>query len=205
MTDDAPIKFVDRRRWAVEGGDAGALDVPLRKPTYVEELEQRLAQKDGELREVVSKYKQAAADFDAARVRSRRDVAKEVERAKRAFLAEVLDIVDNLDRAIEAATASPNAQTLLQGVEMIRSQVLARLEGFGVTRIAALGERFDPAYHEAVTTVPATDEAARDRVVGVVRQGYRIGDDVLRPAVVAVAVASGSREAPSSEPPTAKS
>ncbi len=205
MTEDAPIKFVDRRRWALADGEGGAPDVPLRKPTYVEELEQRLAQKDAELREVVSSYKQAAADFDAARVRGRRDIVKEVERGKRAILAELLDVVDNLDRAIEAATASPNAQTLLQGVEMVRTQFLTRLEGFGVSRIAALGERFDPVLHEAATTVPTADEAARDRVVGVIRQGYRIGDEVLRPAVVAVGVAPGPGEAPSSDPPTAKS
>jgi molecular chaperone GrpE len=204
VTDDATIKFVDRRRWAGEDGETGGTDAPLRKPTYVEELEQRLAEKDRELREVIATYKEAAHEFDAARVRSRRDVAKEVERGKRVILAELLDIVDNLDRAIEAATSGPDAQTLLQGVEMIRTQFLLRLEGFGVTRIAALGEPFDPACHEAVTTIPIAEAAGKDRVVGVIRQGYRIGGDVLRPAVVAVAVEAEPGGDPSAGSPTAR-
>jgi molecular chaperone GrpE len=74
---------------------------------------------------------------------------------------------------------------------MVREQFLARLEGFGVARIAALGEAFDPACHEAATTVPVAEANQHDRVVGVIRQGYRIGGDVLRPAIVAVGQAPG--------------
>jgi molecular chaperone GrpE len=189
MTDEPEIKFVDRRRWAAGSAEAGAEDVPLRKPLYVEQLEQQLAEKDEQLREIIAKYKATAQEFDAARVRSRRDVAKEVERGTRVILAELLDVVDNLDRAIDAASRRPDIDALQQGVEMVREQFLARLEGFGVTRIPALGQTFDPACHEAVTTVPSTDADQQDRVVGVIREGYRIGGDVLRPAVVAVAQA----------------
>ena len=71
---------------------------------------------------------------------------------------------------------------------MVRRQFLAKLESFGVTRIASDGEPFDPAVHEAITAVPAAS-ADRGRIVGVVRHGYRIGDEVLRPALVAVAKA----------------
>jgi len=70
---------------------------------------------------------------------------------------------------------------------MVRRQFLTKLEGLGVTRIESAGEAFDPAVHEAITTVPAQSDEQDGRVVGVVRHGYRIGEEVLRPASVAVA------------------
>jgi molecular chaperone GrpE len=69
---------------------------------------------------------------------------------------------------------------------MVQQQFLAKLEGFGVKRIDAQGARFDPLLHEAVTTVPASDSSSEGRVMGVITHGYRIGDEVLRPALVAV-------------------
>ena len=76
---------------------------------------------------------------------------------------------------------------VLQGVELVRRQFLAKLEGVGVRAIEiASGAAFDPALHEAVTVVPTADAAQDGRVVGVIRRGYRVGADVLRPASVAV-------------------
>jgi molecular chaperone GrpE len=204
VTEEPEIKFVDRRRWADGGAQAGAEDLPLRKPSYVEQLEQQLAEKDAQLREVIANYKAAAQEFDEARVRSRRDIVKEIERGKRTILAELLDVVDNLDRAIDAASRHPDIDALRQGVEMVRSQFLARLEAFGVTRIPALGQRFDPARHEAATTVPSTDTDEENRIVGVIREGYLAGSDVLRPAVVAVAQAPDPGSAGEDGPASAR-
>jgi molecular chaperone GrpE len=117
----------------------------------------------------------------------RRDVAKEVERGARAVLADLLDVVDNLDRAIESGRAAAPASALVQGVEMVRAQFLATLEGHGVRPLEAAGQPFDPSLHEAATTVPVPDPGQDGLVVGVIRQGYTIRDEVLRPAVVAVA------------------
>jgi molecular chaperone GrpE len=117
----------------------------------------------------------------------RRDVGKEVERGTRAVLAGLLDVVDNLDRAVESGRAASPGSALVQGVELVRAQFLATLEGHGVRPLDAVGLRFDPSRHEAATTVPVLDAAQDGVVVGVIRQGYTFGDDVLRPAVVAVA------------------
>ena len=107
------------------------------------------------------------------------------------MLVSLLEVVDNLDRAIDAAQAAraDAGDPLLQGVEMVRQQFLAKLDGFGVTRIPCEGAVFDPLLHEAVVTAPASDPSADGRVVGVITQGYRIGGEVLRPALVAVAKA----------------
>jgi molecular chaperone GrpE len=185
---EIPVKVVDRRWWA--RGDDG--DVPAggsSKPTYVEELERQVAEKDRVAQECIAKYRQAASEFEESRLRLRREVSKDVERGRREILADLLDVVDNLDRAIESARLVPSPEVLLQGVEMVRRQFLSKLEGLGVKRIETADAEFDPLVHEAVSTVPAVSAEQDGRVVGVVRQGYTIGDEVLRPAAVAVAKA----------------
>jgi molecular chaperone GrpE len=180
------VKVVDRRWWA-RGETVDTAETTTAKPSYVEELEQRLAEKDRLLQSYVEQYKSASAEFEATRARSRREIAREVERGKRAILIDLLEILDNLDRAIDAAHEASAGEALLHGVEMVRQQFVARLEGHGITEIVSLHQPFDPHLHEAVTVVPASPDQTEDLVVGIVRRGYRIGDDVLRPALVAVA------------------
>jgi len=185
---EIPIKVVDRRWWANAGASTSAPEAPASlKPTYVEQLEQQVAEKDKQVQDYIAKYRQASGEFEEARLRLRREISKDVERARREILADLLEVVDNLDRAIEAARRSPSPDALLQGVEMVRRQFLSKLEGLGVKPIDSSATTFDPAIHEAVSTVPAASADQDGMVVGVIRQGYRIGDDVLRPAAVAVA------------------
>jgi len=170
------LRVVDRRWWAqtdAERTAATAADPDAGrgpKPTYIEQLEQRLAQ--------------AQTEFEQARVRMRRDMEREVERSIRAVIAELLEVVDNLDRAITSAGVDDSP--LLVGVRLVRDQFLAKLESFGVMRLAALGEPFDAAIHEAVAMAPALDETQDGRIVAVVKEGYVIGDALLRPASVVV-------------------
>jgi molecular chaperone GrpE len=82
---------------------------------------------------------------------------------------------------------------------MVQQQFLSKLDGFGVKRIASEGSIFDPTLHEAVTTVPSPDPAAEGRIVGVIAHGYRIGDEVLRPALVAVAQTAAATKTSSSD------
>ena len=187
---EIPVKVVDRRWWANPDASATAsTGATSLKPTYVEELEQKVVEKDKQIQEYLTKYRQASNEFDEARLRLRREISKDVERSRREVLSEFLEIVDNLDRAIEAARQSPSAEALLQGVEMVQRQFLQKLESLGVKPIESKAVRFDPAVHEAISTVPASSPDQDGMVVGIIRQGYRIGNDVLRPAAVAVAKA----------------
>jgi molecular chaperone GrpE len=188
---EIPVKVVDRRWWAnadasssSSGSDATSL-----KPTYVEELEQKVAEKDKQIQEYLTKYRQASSEFDEMRLRLRREISKDVERARRDVISELLEVLDNLERALDSARTSTSGESLLQGVDMVRRQFLSKLEGLGVKPIDSTDARFDPALHEAVSTVPAATPEQDGQVIGVVRQGYRIGDEVLRPAAVAVAKA----------------
>jgi molecular chaperone GrpE len=189
---DVPVKVIDRRWWANQenAGSAASGSSSSLKPTYVEELEQKLADKDKQLQDAIARYRGASAEFEESRLRLRREIGKDIERGRREILADLLDVVDNLDRAIDAARSNAAAgriDTLLQGVDLVKRQFLAKLEGFGVTRIESAGQPFDPALHEAISAVPAASPDQDGLVVGVVRHGYRIGDEVLRPASVAVA------------------
>src|SRR6266568_4270286 len=169
---DVPIKVVDRRRWA-HAEDAVGGDAVAWKPTYVEELEEKLAQREKDAEEYLSKYRQASKEFEDARARMRKELAKDAERIA--------------PRPPSGQAGAEGGDVLLQGVEMVRDQFLAKLDGFGVKRIENEGGRFDPLLHEAVSTVPAADPASDGIIAGVVRHGYRIGDEILRPALVAVA------------------
>jgi len=188
---EIPVKVVDRRWWAnkepQDSGDSSRTSAS-QKPTYVEELERQLAAKDQQLQEAIARYRQASTEFEESRLRLRREIAKDIERGRREILADLLDVVDNLDRAIDAAQGGGDrADALLQGVQLVQRQFLAKLEALGVSRIHSLDQPFDPALHEAVSVVPAASPDQDGLVIGIVRHGYRIGDDVLRPASVAVA------------------
>jgi molecular chaperone GrpE len=185
-----PVKVVDRRWWARENAEV-ADDVvsspPDLKPTYVEDLERQLKEKNDLLQQYMTRYKQAADEFDAVKARMRREVAKDVERGRRVMLVEMLDVLDNLERATTAARGGSDPAALLGGVELVQKQFLSKLEGFGVRRLNPVDAPFSPELHEAVSTVPTDDPQKDGIVVGVIRQGYQIGDEVLRPALVAVA------------------
>ncbi|MGE3177045.1 MAG: nucleotide exchange factor GrpE [Vicinamibacterales bacterium] len=185
------VKVVDRRWWA--RGDAGAADdAPSRKPTAIEDLEQQLAEQTARMQAVLQDQRRSQQELDDLRARLRREAAREAERGRRSMLAELLEVVDNLDRALSAvrsARVEPGAEAvtgLARGVALVRDQFLAKLEQFGVSRLDSLGQPFDAARHEAISTAPVDDLAQDGVVVIVVKEGYAIGDDLLRPASVIV-------------------
>jgi molecular chaperone GrpE len=180
------LKVTDRRWWArgEEAPDTG--EEPKLKPTYIEELEQRLAAKDAELQQILAKYRSASDEFEQARARLRKEVTKDVERGRRSILVSFLEVLDNLDRALAAASDRPE-DPLVQGISMVQQQFVSVLDSLGITRIHPLGAMFDPAHHEAVATAPTGADTPPGQIVGVVRPGYLIGEEVLRPAMVAVA------------------
>ena len=179
------MKVTDRRWWVRGESDAPA-EVPSLKPTMLEELEARIAEKDLEIQQLLQKYRGASDEFEQARARLRKEISKDVERGRRTIIVSFLEVLDNLDRALEVG-AGPGAESFVQGVALVRQQFISTLEGLGVTRVDPMNQPFDPLKHEAVSTVPAPSPELDGHVIGVVRPGYVMGEDVLRPAQVAVA------------------
>ena len=185
LMSDPELKVTDRRWWA-RTEDPVTSEEPKLKPKYVEELEAQIAEKNLEIQQLLSKYRGASDEFDQARARLRKELSKDVERGRRSMLVSFLEVLDNLDRALEAGADRPE-DPFVRGVRLVQQQFLSTLEGFGVTRVEPIGQPFDPSRHEAVTTVAATTGVPEGQIVGIIRPGYLMGDDVLRPAQVAVA------------------
>jgi len=128
------------------------------------------------------------AEFDNFRKRVERDRKEMIEWAAADVLTDLLSIADDFDRAL-AAEAPPEAQAYKAGLELIQRQLADLLKKRGVTVVEALGADFDPHVHQAV----AYDEVAGARdgeVVEVMAKGYKLGERLLRPAIVKVAKAS---------------
>lgn len=190
------MRVVDRRWWArkEQPAEPEPAEAPReRKSEGVENLEQQLMQTREQLQAVLIEHRRVTDEFEQARTRIRRDVARDVERGQRAILLEMLDVLDNLDRAIDAGREHADggtADTLLRGVELVRDQFLGKLAAMDVVRLEALGEMFDPLQHDAVSIAPAETSEQVGQVIAVVREGYIIRDEILRPAAVIVGAQS---------------
>jgi len=125
-----------------------------------------------------------AADFDNYKKRAAREREEYVALANARLLAELLPVVDDLERALAAAEKHEEAQ-LEEGVRLVHRELATLLERHGVTAIEADG-KFDPHVHEALLAQPS-EEAESGAVLDVVQKGYKLGDRVVRPARVIVA------------------
>ena len=135
-----------------------------------------------ELERMEDRYKRALADLDNYRKRSARELERLVADRRDALLLEWLEVVDGLERALRSQPEGP----LVAGLRAVLEQTEGILARQGVRRIGEVGERFDPARHEAVGVREAGD-APDMTVADVVRSGFAMGDRVLRPAEVIVA------------------
>lgn len=131
------------------------------------------------------------ADFENYRKRVERERTETYNRVVGEVARKLLPVMDNLTRAVDAEESVQTSESaefrhFLHGVELIGKQLSEVLESFGIEPIAAVGERFDPHVHEAVVTEPS-DEFEPDTVIEELARGYRIGDRLLRPAMVKVA------------------
>jgi molecular chaperone GrpE len=167
--------------------------------TPVAEIERLEAEKA----DLTDRLVRLAADMENLRRRSERDIADAHKYAMTKFASDMLVVGDNLRRALEAAPAGrlesdEDLKALAGGVEMTAREMDRLLEKNGITRIAALGERFDPHRHQAMFEVPDPSVPA-GTVVQVMQEGYQIGDRVLRAALVGVSKGGPSPDAESGE------
>jgi molecular chaperone GrpE len=133
-----------------------------------------------------------SADFDNQRKRALREKQETLSYGHENVVKDLLPVVDNLERAIEHASASSGADfdSMLQGVELVRRELLGVLAKHGVGAIEAEGEAFDPNVHEALAQVEDPKVPA-GRVARVLQRGYRLRDRLLRPARVLVSKGPG--------------
>ena len=155
-----------------------------------EESGDEVAVLQAERDELFDRLQRLAAEFDNFRKRSAREAAATIERANERLVKELLPVLDDLGRALEAAEEHEGAK-LEEGVRLVHRSLADLLAKEGLAEIATEGE-FDPHVHEALLSQPS--EAAEGDVIEVVQKGYTLGDKVLRPA--RVVVSAGAPAAP---------
>jgi molecular chaperone GrpE len=152
--------------------------------------EARIAALEAERNELRDRMLRIAADFENWKKRARKDQADAEVKAREAVLKDVLEVADNLERAA-AVDATADLKAIQQGISLVLRQFQSKLERYDVKPIEAKGQPFDPRVHDAISQVPTADAPAGS-VLSELQKGYRIGDRLLRPAMVVVAVAPPS-------------
>jgi len=160
---------------------------PEQAERAIAELEERIARLEAERDEYLADVKRVAADFDNYRKRAARDQQSLVARAHERLVKDLLPVLDDLERALEAAEQHEEAK-LEDGVRLVHRELRDTLEKEGLVEIETDGA-FDPHVHEALLSQPSEEDDGA--ILQVIQKGYRLGDRVLRPARVVI-----SQEAP---------
>ena len=191
------LRVTDRRRIYLD--DEGAERVkaeneqPNLKPSYVEELEAQTKTAERQVQEVQSRFdqlrQQLQRETDETRQRLNRSADERATAEKAKFIAALLPVMDDLNRAINAVSDDTPREAILEGIRSIATSFQSALTNAGVEPIESVGEPFNPELHEAVDT-EITGGEMDGRVIEEYSRGFRMGDRLLRPARVKVGRAS---------------
>ncbi len=165
----------------LEGGEPEAENM-------IETLQEELNQALSEAKTHQEQYLRTLADMENLRKRTQREKEDLAKFANENILREILPVIDNLERAVEHAEQSESKDGLFEGVQMTLTQFSQLLEKFGVEPVDAIGQPFDPAYHQAMGQVES-DEYPVNTVVHQMQKGYQLNKRLLRPAFVMLAKA----------------
>jgi molecular chaperone GrpE len=163
-----------------------AVEGELEAEPSIEQLQQQLAEAQAQAAEYLDGWQRARAEFANYRRRQEAERELQMQMANAALLTQLLPVVDDLERALDAAPDSAQGQSWLEGVQLIKRKLEFVLESQGVRPIETAGCYFDPTYHEAVASEEA-EGYEEGQIIAEVRRGYMLGDRVLRPAMVRVA------------------
>ena len=189
--DEPEVRVTDRRRILLDDEDAtlNEIEAPNLKPSYVEELEARTKAAEQKTLEVQARFdqlrKHLQAETDETRQRLNRAADERALREKADFIAGLLPVLDNLQRATEAADTGSAPEVIAEGIRRTASSFENALAAAGVEAVDAVGETFDPELHEAIETAEVNPEE-EGKVIAQHTRGYKIGDRLLRPARVKV-------------------
>lgn len=187
------LRVTDRRRVYLDNDGAEHVnteaDQPSLKPSYVEELESRTRAAENKVQEVQARFdqlrQQLQRETDETRQRLNRSADERAAGEKAKFITSLLPAMDDLERAIDAASGDAPREAVLEGIRRIANNFHSALSSAGVEPVAAVGEEFNPEFHEAVDT-EETDHEMDGRVIEEYSRGFRMGDRLLRPARVKV-------------------
>jgi len=161
--------------------------VPISDAEVIEEELDELSRAVLERDEFKDLALRAKADFENYRKRADKRVAETRGVAVAGVIRELLPVVDNLDRAVEAAGAIADGDAFAEGVRLVHADLHSVLDRLGLTQQDPTGEQFDPNFHQAISQAPATEGQPAGTIVETVQKGFLLGEVVVRPASVVVA------------------
>lgn len=151
-----------------------------------EKLKKEIDAKEKEAKENFDKFLRLNAEFDNFKKRTERGKADSFKYASEKIIRDMIPVVDDLERALQAAKSIDKGEEISKGVEMILNQIKSILESNGAKQFDSLGQIFDPNKHEAVSKI-ATAEHDNNTIIEELGKGYMLHDRLLRPAIVVVA------------------
>lgn len=152
----------------------------------VADMYKKLTETEEALEKKSKDYLFLMADFDNYRKRAIKEKGEIIKNAAERVLKELLPIVDDFERALEATKDDTDGQQVREGMELIYNKLVKYLESNGVKAMESTGKDFDDNYHDAITTIPAPTPELKGKVVDTTTKGYTINDKVLRHAKVVV-------------------
>jgi len=197
--DGAQKPTEDQRASASGAGDKPVASVTL-SPAEFEELMTLAKERD----EYLKRLQRAVADYQNLQKRMER--FREVTRMDvfRSLAEGILPVADNLDLALEAARQADGCEEIVRGLELTAKNFYEALERLGIRPAEAMGQKFDPHYHEAAMQLPHAD-APPNTVIKVLKKGFVLGDQVIRPSQVIVAAGTDSATGASATGPEERS
>jgi molecular chaperone GrpE len=171
------------------GEDPGANEAPSSQADSrrVKELEQQIKELEQRTADAENLYKRMAADFDNFRRRMEREREEFANAGVRKAAEAIMPALDDLDRALMYLTPETPADKVIESFKLVASRILQCLEGAGLKRLNTKGEMFDPRFHEPVQQIETTEQPDQS-IMHELRGGYILGDRVIRPALVNVAL-----------------
>ena len=158
----------------------------------LEEINQKLAEAQARADEYLDQWRRTAAEFSNYKKRVERERGEFYKTAVAEFVLKLLPIIDDLDRAFENLPAPLENEEWVDGIRLVRQKLARLLDQVQVEPIPCENASFDPALHEALT-YEESDTHEEGEIIGVTQKGYRMGDRVIRPALVRVAKRTDSR------------
>ena len=182
----APESIVEDEISEPIDGEVEALDQATADQTALEDLQTELEEALAKSEQYLDGWQRARAEFANYKKRVEREQAQIYQTTTGSIIKHYLDIIDDLDLALKNRPQDGDGATWASGIELIYRKLFTILENEGVTPMETEGEFFDPNLHEAITSEP-NDDYESGQIIEVVKQGYLLGERVLRPAVVRVA------------------
>ncbi len=187
-TKDETKENLDVKDWSNNSGDEKEDTLMKEGPlsSEIKSLQDDLGRKKNEYEELYDKYLRAAADFDNYKKRVAKEKAEIISYGNEELIKEFLNVLDNLERALEHSEASGETKSIFEGINLVHKQFLSCLEKFGVMPISlSKGDKFDPRFHQAIEYIKSS-EITPGLIISEMLKGYNLRGRLLRPSLVVV-------------------